>query len=278
MDTGYILLASITSLPAVINAFICYAIARHLGAKAYHQTQDFKKSLLAAASLFLILDFGLLIAIVYGIGLLFSGSDLLLILLIAAGPYRVYVDWALKIILIFILYYSLRKESAKIIAGTSVNPSWLVRATPLLIILAVLSVVYPLYRMYQSVQISNQMQAHMSQVSQEVAAMADQNAVTIQNALEEYRAKSGMYPETLDVLVPAVLAKLPNDPRARTPEYAVNASRTDYRLCIYNDEGKRCWIQSAGTWSPLRGYCSGEKPQPGVDCQAGLAPEATPFD
>jgi hypothetical protein len=286
MDETYQLavLTLITAAPSIIAAIVAYLLARFTSRHAFLRSRNLTRSYLLGASVFLIADFLIPIILLYSLSLLpqFQNNPALGIIFMLAGPYRVWLGWGLIVLGLILLYFPLRKlhRLNAAIPATAIPATQpiLFRALPILLICAALVVLYPLYKMYRNHQLLQEMQTKMQQVREKTTGIVDTNARTIQAGLDHYYLANGIYPATLNELIPTYLEKMPVDPRANDPEYTANAARTDYRLCVYYDIGKKCFIKSTNTWSPLRLFCRDQKKSyPDEDCQIRHTPEANPF-
>jgi len=82
----------------------------------------------------------------------------------------------------------------------------------------------------------------------ETRAKAERAGITVAAAVEAYRRENGAYPDSLDAIVPSVLAELPRDPFTGRP-FTYARQRNSYKLYSANtnmrDDGGR-----AQPWNP----------------------------
>lgn len=275
-----VLLIAITSIPALISTVVAYIAAQMSGKSLLRRGGVFLQVYLFSISTFLIVDFLFRYVIAWGLSTLSLGSDVLAIIFMISGPYRFFVSWGLKVLAIILLWFSLKRLPVVETADPQVVPApkpAILGALPIFAVWALLTIVYPLYTSYKNLQLGAEWRVQMQHVADEVAATVEKNTVTIRTQLANYKNDTGMYPLTLEELVPKYLSAMPDEPRARIPEYTTNSTRSDYRFCVYLDTGKKCLINSVGAWSAVRPYCPSGERKPDIECQAGLALEATPF-
>ena len=274
------LLAAITCIPAVISVVVAYVCAHYFGKAAFRKRGQMVESYLYALSVFLITEFLMMYVVAFGLSIFSGGSDILFILFAVAGPYRIYVNWGLKILALIMLWFSVKKVASRTAAfqnQTPVPTTARGKLLPFLLIGALFTVAYPIYSIFHSFQLQAEWNAHEVDIVNQISDTVDRNADQIRSAIEKYKDKNGTYPLTLSELIPEYMPRMPVDPRARQTEYTVNSTRSDYRLCVYVDTGKKCMVASSGSWSSVRSYCPGMEKPAGIDCQPGEAPEESTF-
>jgi len=269
-------LVLLTQVPFLIGAFFSFLLGYFFGRVIYRKSGHLGYSYTIALSLFLILCFLVPSLIMMPIMLVLGeGAQVVIgIFFMVTAQYSIWIQFVTKIALSYWLYTLIKRivpQSRGELTKYQVIMAYFFG------IVALVSILLPLFRLYENYKISAKMDAQLSAVHDEVRDEVKTQTSQIISALDKFFANNKKYPETLDELVPEYLDKVPLAPRASPYEYDPNITLTDYRLCAYTDEGKSCRTLESD-WTATRPWCSYRTEKPvGVDCQFRHDPEPNDY-
>jgi hypothetical protein len=247
----YVFILLLLAGPSLVAFFIACITAAISGRRMYIQSGKRGTSSLFAASLFLVLFYVINLVISKGVGLLFFGSsesgDILGILGMVYGVYIFAFGWILRIVgalIAIIPMYRTRRDS-QLVAQVA-SPPFLLETIPILVLLAAVTLLIPIFSLYQLYQ-ANQKESEIKILVTENEQMYDStigpeiagNLSNVQAAIGTYQNKNGKPPQELNQLVPKYLAKIPSLPvnAALGGTYTYDYEITDplrnyYSVCV----------------------------------------------
>lgn len=265
----------ILEVPIIIITVSSFFVGYTLSKKLYQKTGHFWFSYTIGVSIFILLSLIVKVLTASSLSSLLGDKAIVLgMMFLLTNQYTFWIEILIKFVFVYILFSRLKKVPTQSWSRPSIF--WFFIAVSLLI-LAVISISLPLVRQYQNRQIASIYDDQMTIVRSEVRDEVGKQAAEIISALDKYFTNKKKYPANLDRLIPEYLTSMPVAPRLYPYEYVSNSTFSDYRLCTFTDDGKRCFTAKGG-WSSVRPYCNeGEEKQAGKMCQYQLDPESITF-
>ncbi len=246
----YVVLFLLVMGPTLIAFLFACIVSSILGKRLYIQSGKRNLSCIFAASVFLVLFYLVSKIISVSIGLVFFNSaqsgDMMGILSLVFGVYIFAFGWVLKIAGILIptiRIYRIKKEE---VVAPGINIPLLLKATPIVAILAIGTLIGPvlsLSNLYQAQQQNKQLEISGKKNEQEynliIGPQIEKALSAVQRAISLYENTNKKPPEELNQLVPKYLVELPALPMNATlgGTYKFDYEVTDpmrqyYRVCV----------------------------------------------